>query len=421
MQSTATQMPPKPPDSPRLKLFVIEDDIEDRMKPVTTSQQRGAMPDRTGSILETRSPTTAIETERLPCWGEFPDSCLDSLKPLGRLTVRQVYEQHLLADRKKRLSPKTVVNEQTTVISRWEEFGTASPKRWFVDAFNEPDYEPLGEPVENPPIGWITKQDLERFVTAQLDDGYPIGSIPSTIASLCAWFQELRPRAAGGLGALYVVPRIKSTELPVCPKRMPEWDEIEALWQKSPMEFRAVIAFVLLLGWRCSDVQSVTFESFSEGFETCSWVVSKSRRKRPHPQHFPIHPCLRAWLTKLQKKFARGKGWREVRPFQFTRDECEFRDAWRKHLKSAGLSDRKTNHAGAEIEWLTLHALRRKCNEIYQDHHAGAGEWLLGHSISGKDSTTSSVNAHHYTRVYEPLPKVKEAILTAPIPAWLWP
>lgn len=419
MASSATKLPPIPPEAPRLRLYVLDDDD---IEPAT---QRPNV--STGSILD---PGDSSETEitRLPCWGDIPMSAITSLKPLGRLTVRQVYEQHLLESRRKRLAKRTIEGELTTVLSRWEEFGSSSPKRWFVDQFNEPDFEPLGEPVENPPIGWITKQDLERFVSAQIEDGYPVGSIPSTVASLCAWFQELRPRSAGGLGAMYIVPRIKSKDLPIEPKRMPEWSEIEALWKHSSTEYRALIAFVLLLGFRCSDVQSLTFDAFSDDGETCSWMVQKSRRKRPHPQHFPVHPCLQSWMTSLRKKCSRGKLFKtEARPFQFVRDEMDFRKRWRINLTKAGLSERTTTHSGHHVEWLTLHALRRKCNEIFQDHHAGAGAWLLGHSIAGKDSSaagkdsfSSSVNERHYTRVYQPLPSVREAILSAPIPEWLW-
>lgn len=389
---------------PQLRLIVNEDDIRDTA-PV-------APPGLISSQQIPPPPVSRFTAEEMrPEWGDVSPSVLESLKPLGRLTVREIYERHLFESRKRRLSARTIEAEKTTVLSRWEEFGTSSPKRWFVDQFGEADFETVGEPAANPPVGWITREDLERFVDAQLEDGYAAGSIPSTIATLCSWFNELRPRSLGGLGALYVVPRMKSAEIPIAPKRMPEWPEIQRLWKVCDRELRAVIAYVLLLGWRNSDVQAVTFESFTERFETCLWVVMKSRRKRPYPQYFPIHPCIRAWLKTLSKSASR--------PFQFLRSENDFRQRWRSALSAAGLSDKKAAHGGNQYEWLTLHALRRKCNEIFQDHHQGAGAWLLGHSISGKESTP--VNDRHYSRVYQPLPSVKEAILSVVVPDWLWP
>jgi hypothetical protein len=334
--------------------------------------------------------------------------------------LRDFYSEHLFATRKRRgLSPRTLDNDYS-VIARWEEHGGSAPKRWFRDDWGEPDFELLGEEIANPPIGWITSADLERFADRMTEEGLAATTVQSTFMALSPIFNAMRPRSLGGLGAVFVVPKMSLGSLALKPKRIPTADQLAKLWKACDSAIwpqcgslsaadwhRGLIVWATLLGWRSSDLQSVEWSAIPEDLSEVAWTPQKTRRKKPYPQLFPIPELLRSWLTRLRQAG-------ETKVFPRLGCETVFRDHWRTLLRAAGLSDPVLTACGDSVEWLTLHALRRACNVRFHDHdQARAGHWLL-HCDAG-----SHVNSRHYTRVYQPDEAVKRAVLTLPTPEWM--
>lgn len=357
-----------------------------------------------------------------------PAECLESLRPLGRMGLRDFYSEQLFASRKRRgLSARTLDNDYS-VISRWEEHGGSAPKRWYRDDWGEPEFELLGQEIADPPIGWITSGDLERFADRMSEDGLAAATIQSTFMALSPIFNAMRPRSQGGLGAVFVVPKMSLGSLALKPKRIPTSEQLAKLWKacdsaKWPVFsarsddpqsslsaadwHRGLIVWAMLLGWRSSDLQSVEWSAVSDDLSEVAWTPQKTRRKKPYPQLFPIPDLLRVWLTRLRQSG-------EQRIFPRLLCETVFRDQWRLLLRSAGVSDPIQTACGDSVEWLTLHALRRACNVRFHDHdQSRAGHWLL-HCDAG-----SHVNSRHYTRVYQPDEAVKRAVLTLPVPEWM--
>lgn len=366
-------------------------------------------------------PDSVPQSPRYNIWDsrcQVPADSLECLPPLGRLSLRDVYQKHLASADAGRLANSTHKGHQQTTLPRWEALGTSAPKVWFADRWGQMAYRVVGEPILNPPVGWIVAEDLIRFVMAHYNGSasktYSAGSHKSVLAQIRAWLKRLRPQASGGIGAIFVVPILDAALLPadlVKPKFVPTEDHIRKLFEVSPADLQCLLAFEWLCGLRRSDAKQLALKHFSADLDTLSFIASKTQRKRPYPKNLPLHACATEWL-----RWAKGSltsPTPETRVFTALRNLKKFGVQWKALLKQAGLSDTTEDCLGRQVEKFTLKGMRRACNCLLNDQGERAGEFVL-HS-------SSSVNDVSYSPVYDPTAEQRRLILSTPVPAWLWP
>lgn len=347
-----------------------------------------------------------------------PAESLDCLPPLGRLTLREVYERHLKAGDVGRVKERSIRDYYQTILPRWEALGTSAPKRWYADQFGQMAYQVLGEPISDPPVAWIVSDDLVRFATAHFSERsrlpYSAGSYKSPLAQIKSWLVRLRPQASGGLGAIFIVPIVSNGMLPVVPIKphfVPSDEQIQRLFEVSPLNLKCLLACVWTTGLRRGDAKCLKWSHFSEDLQTLSFVASKTERKRPHPKNLPLHPSATAWLQWAKTSAEGGQPTAHV--FDVLINMKKFSPLWKACLVKAGLSNTTKDARQRDVEQFTLKRMRAACNELLNDQGERAGEFVL-HS-------SSSVNSVSYSRVYDPTPEQRRLIVSAPVPDWLWP
>lgn len=334
----------------------------------------------------------------------------------ARLRLRDYYEQAMLPARRLKNSPRTIESD-LVCIGRWERCAHSKPKKWVKDEWNKPRAELLqGEPIKDPPIGLVTDEDLTEFVTA-LGRQLSAKTVQTTVRTLSVIFNHAGPQGPRHRHARDVLlrcPAFPTMSLPIAKKFIPQPATIQALLRASsslPSRLqplgRALVLVLASLGIRPRDVCELTKSAFNTAAGELSWVARKTERHKPHPVVCPLPACVANALTELL-----------ANPVSRKRLLCSYPMAvkvWRKLLRAAGLTEKRTDSRGRKFPLCSMASLRKYCNTRLNGIRQGAGDWVLGHAIQGQ----SQVNHEHYSECYVAPDWVRDALLSPQFEACL--
>lgn len=336
----------------------------------------------------------------------------------ARLKLREYYEQKMLPARRLRNSIRTIESD-LVCIGRWERCGTAKPKRWSKDDWGKPRSEVLqGEPISDPPIGLVTDEDLTDFVTV-LGQRYSAKTVQTTVTTLSVMFNHAGPQGPRHRHAQDVLlrcPAFPSMSVPIAKKFIPTAQTVKQLLHGSsllPSRWqplgRALVLLFAALGIRPRDVCRLTSDAFDAAAGQLCWTARKTEKHKPFPVVCPLPQCVVTALTKLQRH-----------PVSKKLLLCSYPLAlklWRAMLKRAGLMETRKDAKGRKFLVVSMASLRKYCNDRLNAIRPGAGDWVLGHAVSGQ----SKVNHEHYSECYVAPDWVRLALLSSEFAACLEP
>ncbi len=305
-------------------------------------------------------------------------------KPSSRLTLRQLYDEHLAVEVKTR-SRKTEQDYQT-ILSDWERLMNDLPvselSRSTLLEFRERlQLEKVNGKFRSPATINKKFRVLGRFVRlCWPPDSHNPGGL-----NLCDYFllpsrlpeEETLPRIFSyeELNSLY-----RACDAQTWPRRNPA-----IIW-------KTIIVMHHCLGPRTYDLLELNWEDVDwdfKGLGAVSFQATKTRKL----QRLPLAPVARKHLEKLKEVSLSSK---KVFPgFSYSNTTTVNRH-WKKLAKRAGLSGNPH-----------MEDMRKTCNTDYNDRWPGVGDWILGHSLGG-------VNARNY---YNPTRIVLKAVQELPRPS----
>jgi len=148
---------------------------------------------------------------------------------------------------------------------------------------------------------------------------------------------------------------------------------------------RGIIALQSFFGLRPEDLAALTWhECIRDG--NLIWLPQKTKKHRPFPMIAPLPATVVQQLDQLQRR--KGAVFNEAKAN---------RQVWNDLLDICGFTETTTDSEGRSSRVFTLATMRKFCNAQLNSVKAGAGEWIVGHSVSNG----SKVNHRHYSDVYQ--------------------
>jgi site-specific recombinase XerD len=119
-------------------------------------------------------------------------------------------------------------------------------------------------------------------------------------------------------------------------------------------------------GLRAGDLNSLDWTSFGPGFETCTFVRRKTRKKRPRPETHEVPEAVRPFLTAWHQ----GQGWPVAGPVfpvrkgeragkARKRSNTSYADRLRRELLTAGVDRHELHYETATTLPVDFHSTRR--------------------------------------------------------------
>lgn len=345
-----------------------------------------------------------------------------------KLTVRHYYELRMQATREQTVARGTQQLDRLAV-ARWERYGRASEKSWRIDNLGRTVFDLTQERrIENPPLEWITDEDLKEFVAAMQTDGLSARSINQTLRHLSVIFEHAGPRSSSnrsGKGVMAIVPHCDPVPEDLQENFIPTDEQVVAFakaacsakWPRRPTLTPAqwwlgFLTFELNHGLRLGDLTNLTWDAFESDLTAFEFVARKTERKRPHPMRFPTSEVTRTALKPLSECG-------EKRCFFGLATRRSFESEWERCLTEIGFTETYQDSEQRQYWTFDRHCLRRYCSWRYNELHAQfPGEFLCGHAFSDSHQMgrRNQVNAKSYSKIYEAPAYVAEAIRTHPLP-----
>ncbi len=357
--------------------------------------------------------------------GEEPDpSHRWNLPPDACLRLRDYYDRFVVPDLVRTKRAKKTFQAYATAIGRWEEFSRSQVKDWNADQWGRMNWTLRGDDpdwISNPPIGFIVDDDLKRFQDDLIAAGFPSTTVNTTLRSVQPILNHAAPRGerGGGRGVLLLRPHVRDLETEIEENYIPSEDEVaaffdvtwDARWPEdskvpAPFWWQGLVVFLCNYGLACSDWKKLVWnEHVLEDCTQLRYVRTKNKRKRKHPVLFEINATTRWYLQRMLSKPRIRQGKPQL--FYSARSRNYFEPEWRRLTKKAGVSRIVTKKDGKSYELFDRHALRRFCNQYFNDRCDGQpGEWLLNHAFTDKNV----VNHRHYSKIFVPPQHVTDAL-----------
>jgi integrase len=152
-------------------------------------------------------------------------------------------------------------------------------------------------------------------------------------------------------------------------RAVPTDDEIDALLAHPGVDVELkllVLVARLVGGLRAGDLNALDWTAFSPGFETCTFVRRKTRKKKPAPQTFAVPVHGRAWLRAWWDAHGRpetgpvfpvrkGKRAGEAKK----KSNMSYADRLRRELLRAGVTRHELHHRTSTTLPTDFHSVRR--------------------------------------------------------------
>lgn len=336
----------------------------------------------------------AVRDEHADC--EVPEDQRALVR--GSYTIRRFYEEWLEPARLKRVESRKLSSgslaKDRQALNRWEALTRPPADQW-----------PAEKPWHGVPLGYITGGYLDEFLTA-LRDAYAEATAYSTWTHLRTMLNAaVRLRVLDAAPVPKDTPRMDSGTVEIYGTSTAADGGLTRAYTALAEHLLLQTAFVLAVnaGPRSIDLFLLRWEDFDLTADRPA--LDFESRKTKKKQRIPLAPCTVAHLRRLQQPLLFPDSGGLVFPRLSSPDNAhpeKSREARHRNAVAKALLAK----AGFAFEkpW---QAARATCNERYESHKEGVGQFLLGHS-------RKTINARSYRR---PTQTVYDAVHKLPQPA----
>ena len=305
------------------------------------------------------------------------------------MTLRRFYESWMLPERLRRVEAGKLsrgsLGKDRQALARWERF-------------TRPDDWPAGQSWGGIPLGFITGRYLDEFLSVLREGGLAAATVFSTWTHLRTILNH-----AVTVKALEAAPKPRPLGVPVTDTQIYSELQIGTIFDALAPEPPLQVAFVLAINCGPRSVDLFTLRWEQQRLTAARPLLKYESRKTGKLQGIPLAACTVSHLRRLTDRHL----FPEAGPIfpglssPGSRDPEKSRPARRRTRRFKEL----LRIARIDPPAKPFQVARATCNERYESHQEGVGQFLLGHSLT--------LNARSYR---QPSRMIREAVETIPQP-----